>query len=98
MLVERHHHSLLTSGSLCTTSLYVVSFFEAPLLAHGFGLFLCNQRVRGVVLLNRQHLLTVFGLFSRAISLYVMSFFEASPLAHDFRLFACHQYVRGVVL
>ena len=45
-----HDHSPLTSGSLCTIRQYVVSFFEAPPLAHGFGLFACHQYVCGIVL------------------------------------------------
>ena len=93
----KHHPLLTVSASSRAISMYVLSFFEAPPLPHGCGLFACHQGVRGVVLWSTTRLLTVSA-SSRAISMYVVSFFDAPPLAHGFGFFACHAYVRGVVL
>ena len=46
-----NHESWLTiSASSCAFSLYVPSFFEPRVLAHDFGLFVCVQSVRALVL------------------------------------------------
>jgi len=46
----QHKFCLTISASSCAISMYVVLFFAAQVLPHDFGLFVCHQSVRGLVL------------------------------------------------
>ena len=74
----------MVSASSRAISVYVVSFFEAPPLAHGFWNALPVPPACMLCLSLTHHPLLTVSVSSRATSLYVVSFFDAPPLAYHF--------------